>query len=129
MAGGVPSNAPPPPMETRGMRKEMRGPSMDPHLFNGTPLATNHPNQVNAMPNAPGPMNFSNGPMNMSQADIRRFYDQNPIDDDDRFSIASSSESGSYTSSESSDYRRPQVTKKKITKKGKNGGGFELNIS
>jgi hypothetical protein len=106
-----PQNAPPPPMETRGARKEMRGPSMDPSLFNGTPLATNHPNQVNVMPKPPLPTVYP---------DLRNYYEENPIDEDDRFSVASSSDS-----SLSSAYTK---TIKKVTKKNKNGG-LELNIS
>jgi hypothetical protein len=108
--GGVPGGAPPPPMETRGGRKEMRGPSMDPNLFNGTPLATNHPNQVNAMPKPPIPSVYQN------------YYEENPIDEDDRFSIASSSDS-----SLSSVYTKT-FSGKKVTKNKKNGG-LELNIS
>jgi len=114
----VPSGAPPPPMETRGARKEMRGPSMDPGLFNGTPLATNHPNQVNAMPKPPLPTFYQNTQMN----DMRNYYEENPIDEDDRFSIASSSDS-----SLSSAYTKT-FNSKKVTKNKKNGG-LELNIS
>ena len=112
----------PPPMETRGMRKEMRGPSMDPNLFNGTPLATNHPNQVNVLPKPPIPSTYGNGPINMSQADIRRFYEDNPIDEDDRFSIASS------TDSSMSSYNVKTIKRQAPPKKGKNGG-LELNIN
>jgi len=110
----------PPPMETRGLRKEMRGPNMDSNLFNGTPLS-NHPNQVNILPKPPIPSMYSNGPMNMSNADIRSYYEENPIDEEDRFSVASSSDSSMSSS--------PKIIKKgKVTKNNKNGG-YELNIS
>jgi hypothetical protein len=110
------NTGPPPPMETRGMRKEMKGPSMDSHLFSGTPLATNHPNQVNVLPKPPLPSKYPDGPMNMSAADIRNYYtDQH---DDDRFSIASSDSSLSSIS----------VGPKTKTIRKKNGG-LELNIS
>jgi hypothetical protein len=92
---------PPPAMDTRGDRKEMRGPSMDPNLFKGTPLATNHPNQVNVMPRPPMP---------------EKRYSDPIIDDDDRFSIASSDSSLSSVS----------VKSVKLNKNKK--GGFELNI-
>ena len=113
--GNVPTNAPPPPMETRGIRKEMRGPNMDPNLFNGTPLATNHPSQVNNFPKPPGPVKYPTGPMNMNDSDIRDYYN-NPHDDDDRFSIASS---------DSSLYSNPQP---KVIRSVKKGKGLELNI-
>ena len=112
----------PPPMETRGVRREMRGPNMDPSLFNGTPLATNHPNQINILPKPPGPMMYPNGPNGMSQSDIRNYYEDNPIDEDDRFSIASSSDSSI------SSIRQTKTITKKVTKNNKNGG-LELNIS
>jgi hypothetical protein len=109
----------PAPMETRGQRREMRGPSMDPNLFNGTPLS-NHPNQVNATPPAPvwhnqGPQMYNNGKTG------RNYYEEDPIDDDDRFSLSSDS---SFASSESSVQIKKIVTKKKGKK-----GGLELNIS
>jgi len=65
----------PSPMETRGIRKEMRGPSMDPNLFNNTPLASNYPKP-------PGPV----------------IFDENPIEDDDRVSVVSSDSSVSSVS-------------------------------
>jgi hypothetical protein len=106
------NNSFPAPIETRGQqRKEMRGPSVDPSLFNGTPLASNHPNQVNYYPVPP-----------MYQKSGSNYYDPNPINEDDRFSIASSSE---YTSSSSSASSTPL---KKNIKKGRKGG-IELNIS
>ena len=108
----------PAPMETRGQRKEMRGPSMDPNLFNGTPLS-NHPNQVNAAP--PAPVWPNQGPIMQNNAKSgRNYYEEDPIDEDDRFSMASDS---SYASSESS----VSVKKKKVFKSKK--GGLELNIS
>ena len=114
---GQSSTSLPKPIDTRGIRKEMRGPNMDPGLFSGTPLATNHPNQINSMPSPPGPIKYSTGPMNMNNNDIRKYYDENPIDDDDRFSIASSDSSLSSVS----------VKNVKIKRKGKNNG-LELNI-
>jgi hypothetical protein len=115
-------NSFPAPMETRGQRKEMRGPSMDPNLFNGTPMASNHPNQVNATPPAPvwpnqGPQMYNNGKSG------RNYYEEDPIDEDDRFSLASDS---SFASSESSiSVKKVKVINKKKGKK----GGLELNIS
>jgi hypothetical protein len=96
----------PPPMETRGIRKEMRGPNLDPNLFNGTPLANNYPAP-------PAPQNFS---MN------KGYYEENPINDDDRFSIASSESDVSSVSLGS--------TVKTVNVKGKKGKspGLELNI-
>jgi hypothetical protein len=96
----------PGPMETRGARKEMRGPTMDPSLFNGTPLATNHPNAVNGNPQQRAPQNY---------------FDQNPIDDDDRYSIASSSDSSLSSLS--------TLPKKVLIKPKRGKGGLELNIT
>jgi len=104
----------PAPMETRGLRKEMRGPNLDPSLFNGTPLATNHPSQMNNYPKPPMPQqNF--------------YYDPNPIDDEDRFSSASSDTSMSSISVRNNVRTLNIGTKKVKNKNGKNG--FELNIS
>jgi hypothetical protein len=98
--------APPKPVETRGIRKEMKGPSIDQSLFTGTPLMSNYPKPP-AQPN--NEFNYQN---------TQSF---NPINEDDRFSIASSDSSLS------------EVSVKKISiqngKKGKKSGGFELNIS
>ena len=69
------------------------------------------------MPPPPGPIKYSQGPMNMNNHDIRKYYDENPIDDDDRFSMASSDSSFSSVS----------VKNVKIKQKGKNNG-LELNI-
>ena len=66
----------PAPMETRGIRKEMRGPSMDPNIFHNTPLASNYPKP-------PGPVNM---------------FDENPIEDDDRVSVVSTDSSVSSVS-------------------------------
>ena len=113
----VPGNSgPPPPMETRGIRKEMRGPSMDSHLFSGTPLASNHPSQMNNLPKPPGPSKYPDGPMNMTPTDIRNYYSEQ--NDDDRFSVASSDSS---LSSISVGPRTKTIRKK--------NGGLELNIS
>jgi hypothetical protein len=93
----------PPPMETRGIRKEMRGPTIDGNLFNGTPLASNYPQ--------PPP------PMNNPTRQV--YYDENPINDDDRFSIASSDDSSVSTVSLGSTVKT--IKKNKV-------GGVELNI-
>ena len=103
-------------METRGIRKEMRGPSMDSHLFSGTPLASNHPSQMNNLPKPPGPSKYPDGPMNMTPTDLRNYYSEQ--NDDDRFSVASSDSSLSSIS----------VGPKTKTIRKKNGG-LELNIS
>jgi len=121
--GGQPNF--PPPMETRGMRKEMRGPTLDQNLFNGTPLASNYPQP-------PMPPNFSmNGgqqrggpPQNFQQSGS--YYEDNPINDDDRFSVASSDSSDVSSVSLGSTIKRVNI-KKGGGKKG-SGGGFELNI-
>jgi hypothetical protein len=97
---------PPKPVETRGMKGEMRGPSIDPNLFAGTQLMNNYPKP-------PAPVEYSSG-----------------INEDDRFSVASSDSSLSSVSSDS-DTKSVGIVKKggrgRITKKG-GGGGFELNI-
>ena len=102
----------PPPMETRGIRKEMRGPNLDQNLFNGTPLASNYPQPP--MPPMPPPPVFRNQ---------RQFYDENPINDSDRFSIASSDDSDS-----ASDVSLGSTIKTIKTTKKSGKGGFELNI-
>jgi hypothetical protein len=101
----------PPPVETRGIRKEMRGPSIDASLFNGTPLASNYPSP---------PPQFRQQP---PQQPI--YYDENPINDEDRFSIASSDDSSISTVSLGSTVKTLNVGNKK--QKGKTGG-VELNI-
>jgi hypothetical protein len=102
-------------METRGIRKEMRGPSLDPNLFNGTPLATNHPSQVNNYPRAPVPQQ-------------NLYYDPNPIDDEDRFSSASSSDFSSVSSvSVKRNTRTLNIGNSRKVRGNKNG--LELNIS
>lgn len=104
-----------PPMETRGIRKEMRGPSLDPNLFHGTPLASNYPSP-------PPPMNFQQQPPPRFQRE--HYYDDNPIRDDDRFSIASSDDSDISSVSMGSTVKTLNIGgKKKVTKK-----GVELNI-
>jgi hypothetical protein len=111
------NQVPPKPLDTRGIRKEMRGPSIDQSLFSGTPLMSNYPK-----PPAPVEYNQMNVPNNLSNNipnNIPNMF--NPINEDDRFSIASSDSSLS------------EVSVKKINiqnnKKGKKSGGFELNIS
>ncbi len=115
----------PPPMETRGIRKEMRGPTMDQGLFSGTPLATNYPsppnftmkNQVN------GPPVYNSQPIYNSQNNKQSYYEENPINDDDRFSVLSSDDSMSTVSLGSTVKTINTVKKSK-----KGGGGLELNI-
>jgi len=96
----------PKPMETRGIRKEMRGPNIDPGLFAGNGLPDKYKpsgmGSVNSYPPAPYPVDY---PM------------QPEIEEDDRFSVASSDSSLSSVS----------VKRVNIAKKGK--GGVELNIS
>jgi len=110
---------PPPPMETRGIRKEMRGPTIDQNLFGGTPLATNYPAppSFNTPPQVPNP--------NFQRAGIQQFYEENPINDDDRFSIASSDDSSISSVSLGSTVKTLNINSKK---KGKGGIGLELNI-
>lgn len=106
----------PPPMETRGMRKEMRGPTLDQNLFNGTPLGSNYP----------APPGQAQGFTGVQQRQQKVYYDENPINDDDRYSIASSSDDSSIsTVSLGSTVRTLKVPQKK----GRNvKGGLELNI-
>ena len=105
MSRSVPQmTKPPPPVETRGVRKEMRGPSIDTTLFAGTPLMSNYPKP-------PAPVEYSTDYPIL----------ENPINEDDRFSVASSDSSLS-----SSVVSVKRVTTKK--KGGKNNTGFELNI-
>jgi hypothetical protein len=103
----------PKPVETRTQRQEMRGPNIDPGLFNGTPLATNHP---------------SNVPIQPQQVPYNNIYNSPPIDEDDRFSIASSDSSLS-----SLDTHKKVTVKRAAPAKrgggGKQNGGIELNIS
>jgi hypothetical protein len=90
---------PPKPVETRGIRKEMKGPNIDNNLFNGTPLMSNYPKP-------PEPVDFFNSNVNQNE--------------DDRFSVASSDSSLSSISMDK---------KIKNNKKATKGGGFELNIN
>jgi hypothetical protein len=101
----------PKPMETRGIRKEMNGPSIDPNLFAGTTL----PGKFN--PGSAPTSIVNNYPQPPPPNDT--YYYGNPIEEDDRFSVASSDSSLS------------SVSVKKINIKGKKnnkGGGLELNI-
>lgn len=100
----------PPPMETRDIRKEMKGPTIDQNLFSGTPFASNYP-----VPPIPHPH------VNVQQG---RYYDENPINDDDRFSIASSDDSSLSSVSLGSTVKTFNVSSKK-----KKNVGVELNIS
>jgi hypothetical protein len=106
----------PPPMETRGIRKEMRGPTLDQNLFNGTPLASNYPQP-------PMPQNFS---MNRPMPKQNSYYEENPINDDDRFSIASSSDDSTISSVSIGSTVKTLNLKKGS---GKKNSGYELNIS
>ena len=102
---GQPQNSFPKPMETRGIRREMKGPSIDPGLFNQN---VNFPQQQQ---------------FPQSQ---QIYYDSNPIEEDDRFSVASSDSSLSSVSTVVKSVKNVSITKKK----GKGGkGGIELNIS
>ena len=99
----------PKPMDTRTGRQEMQGPHIDRDLFNGTPLASNHPSNVPIKP-IPVPQQV--------------YYQSPPINDDDRYSIASSDSSLSSIGS-----AKRVTVKKAVTKRGKAvGGGLELNI-
>ncbi len=100
----------PKPMETRTrQRQEMQGPTIDPNLFNGTPLASNHPGTV---------------PMQPMPVPQQAYFQSPPIQEDDRFSIASSDSSLSSVESV-----KKVTLKRTAGKKGKNGGGgLELNI-
>jgi hypothetical protein len=106
----------PKPMETRGIRKEMNGPSIDPNLFSGTTLPNKYSPSggtnmvVNNYPKPPTPVEYSS-----------QEYYGNQIDEDDRFSIASSDSS---LSSISVSIKNVNIKKAK----GKNQG-LELNIS
>jgi hypothetical protein len=91
----------PQPVQTRGIRQEMASNMIDPNLFKGTPLASNHPSST-----------FQQKPV----------YYQESIDDDDRYSIASSDSSLSSVSIEST------IKNVNVVKKGKGKGGLELNI-
>jgi hypothetical protein len=97
---------PPKPMETRGIRKEMKGPNIDQNLFAGTPLMSNYPKP-------PDPVDFFNPNVNQNE--------------DDRFSIASSDSSLSSISMDKKINVPFKKNNKKVTKSG--GGGFELNIN
>jgi hypothetical protein len=108
----------PKPMDTRTTKQEMTGPTIDSNLFNGTPLASNHP----SLPTFQKPQPMPREPPIQQQQAPTPFYDNSPIDDDDRFSVASSDSSLSSVST------RNVTVKKNASKRGKNGGGLELNI-
>jgi hypothetical protein len=99
----------PKPVDTRGLRKEMRGPNIDPNLFSGTTLPEKY------KPTGLGTAN--NYPQPPAVPDYQEFYGKQ-IEEDDRFSVASSDSSLSSVS----------VKKVNISKKG-GKGGLELNIS
>jgi len=121
----------PKPMETRaGGRQEMKGPSIDQNLFNGTPLSSTHPNN-GSFQQPISPMNI---PQPIQQQQVlaqngppQGYYDD--IQEEDRFSVASSD--SSLTSMNSDSFK--SISVKKVSKKGGKGGkksdGFELNIS
>jgi hypothetical protein len=110
-------NKPPPPMETRTERREMNGPSIDPSLFSGTPLMTNYPKP-------PLPQVYT------QQVPIKNGYQ---YEDEDRFSVASSSDLSIGTNDSDISIDIPKSKKftiqKKPTKFKKSGNnGLELNI-
>ena len=120
----------PQPIDTRGVRKEMRGPSIDKNLFANTPLVNNYPKP-------PGPVTYSNDRYPNDRHPNDRYPNvENPIDEDDRFSVASSDSSLSSDSSNSSNssissvpsVKKVRIVNKKGNKKNQGGGGFELNI-
>ena len=111
----------PKPMETRAMgRQEMKGPSIDQNLFNGTPLASNQ-NFQQVIP----PMSVPQLAQPLAQPPPGYFDD---INEEDRYSVASSD--SSLTSMNSENFSK-NVSIKKVSKKvkGKKSDGFELNIS
>jgi hypothetical protein len=110
----------PSPMETRGIRKEMRGPMLDQNLFNGTPLASNYPT-----PPTQSPPQFRQAPNLPPRPPPPVYYDENPINDDDRYSVLSDDSSIS-TVSLGSTVKTLNIGSKKNNKKG--SSGFELNI-
>jgi hypothetical protein len=128
----------PKPVDTRaGGRQEMRGPLIDQNLFNGTPLGSTHPNNASFQQ----PLSSMNIPNNVPQSQPQMVANNMPgppqgyyddIQEDDRFSIASSD--SSLTSMNSDSFK--SISVKRVSKKGgKVGGkksgsdGFELNIS
>ena len=121
----------PKPMDTRaGGRQEMKGPSIDQNLFNGTPLSTTHPNNGSfQQPNLIVPQNIPQRPQVVAQntGPPQGYYDD--IQEEDRFSVASSD--SSLTSMNSESFK--SISVKKVSKKGGKGNkksdGFELNIS
>ena len=104
------SGPPPKPIETRGIRKEMRGPTIDQNLFAGTPLMSNYPKP-------PAPVDYPQNNQN-----------NNEIIEDDRFSLASSDSSLSSVSTVEKKITFNSMKKNTKTKKS-NGSGFELNIN
>jgi len=127
------NNKMPTPMETRTPRREMNGPTIDPNLFAGTPLMSNYPK-----PPAPQiyqqkvPFNQNNQNLNRNQS--QRLYEEQGYDDDDRYSLASSSDSSLSTDSYLSDYKGSSKSKSFVISNSKKGGGgkkkggIELNI-
>jgi len=95
----TPSGAPK-TVDTRGPKKEMRGPSIDPSLFGS----------VNNYPMPPGPIDFSND------------YE------DDRFSVASSDSSMSVESIKRLNFP-PQNNQGVVKKRFGKSKGLELNIT
>ena len=122
-----------PPLETRGIRKEMKGPTLDQNLFSGTPLASNYPNPPN---NFTPQGNFNAGGYNAPQGNFNAggynapqggaYYDENPINDEDRFSVISDSASDVSTVSLGSTVKTLTLKKKPVRGK---SGGLELNIN
>jgi hypothetical protein len=97
-----PTNGVPKTVDTRGPRKEMKGPTIDPNLFGS----------INNYPMPPGPVTYTQ-----------------QFNDEDRFSIASSSDAESYSESvESVKYVKRLPTKIATNTNRSKKGGFELNI-
>jgi len=124
----------PKPMDTRVGRQEMRGPSIDQNLFQGTSLANNNfqqpikpippPGPPPGSPPAPPPSPQPGPPPGPPP---HNYYDD--IKEDDRFSIASSD--STLTSMNSETFSKNITVKKINGKKGNNkkSDGFELNIT
>ena len=102
---GTPSSFPA-PIDTREIRKEMKGPSIDPSLFANTPLASNYPKASQPV-----------------SQDLKKMYEESQFDDDN-YSIASSDSSLSSVSVGSN-----VKSIKTKGKKGKKNSGIELNIA
>ena len=125
---GFPGQGPqgfPAPMETREIRKEMRGPSIDPGLFNGTALASNYPGiQPTTQQPLPQHQHRAPPPPPSSVGGSSYYYEEDPIDDDDRYSMGSSDSSLSDVSLGST---VKKVNVKPVVKRG-GGKGSATNL-